>query len=100
MHCLTACRQWAEELLQRTASLRGGSGQWNSINASRHCLGQLAVELGVEGETPTRQCLNAFRAVGSGTPATHRLTARGQWAVGLLPYTASLPWAVRQYVVL
>ena len=100
MHCLGACRQWAEELLQRTASLRRGSGQWNSINASRHCLGQWAVGLRVGGETPTRHRLNAFGAVGSGTPATHRLTARGQWAVGLLQCTASLPGAVRQYVVL
>ena len=30
-------------------------------------------------------------AVGSGTPATHRHSARRQWAVQLLRYTASLP---------
>ena len=29
-HCHTAWGQWAVELLQRTASLPGGSGQWNS----------------------------------------------------------------------
>ena len=56
-------------LLQCTASLPGGSGQWNSCNAPPHCLG----------------------AVGSATPALHRLTALGQWAVTLLQCTTSLP---------
>ena len=57
------------ELVQCTAPLPGGSGQLNSCNALSHCLG----------------------AVGSGTPAMHYLTARGQWALELLQYTASLP---------
>ena len=61
--------QWAVELLQCTASLLGGSGQCNSCNALPHCP----------------------RAVGSGNPAMHYLTALGQWAVELLQCTASLP---------
>ena len=61
--------QWAVELLQCTAPLLGGSGQCNSCNALPHCP----------------------RAVGSGTPAMHYLTALGQWAVELLQCTASLP---------
>ena len=66
--------QWEVELLQCTASLPGGSGQCNSCNALPHCLG----------------------AVGSGTPAMHRLNAWGQWAVQLLQCTASLPWGSGQ----
>ena len=58
-HCLTTCGQWAVEFLQHTASLPGGSGQWNSCNALPHYLG----------------------AVGGASSATHRPTARGQWAV-------------------
>ena len=61
--------QWAVELLQCTAPLLGGSGQCNSCNALPHCP----------------------RAVGSGTPAMHYLTALGQWAVELLQCIASLP---------
>ena len=53
MHCLTACGQWAVELLLCTATLFGGSGLWNSCNALPHCLG----------------------ALGSGTPVMHRHTA-------------------------
>ena len=75
MHGLTACRQWAEKLLQGTAALRGGSGHWNSINASRHCLGQWVVGLGMGDETPTRRCLNAW----------------GQWAVEPVQRIALLP---------
>ena len=48
--------QWAVDLLQYTASLPGGSGQWASRNTLPHCLW----------------------AVGSGPPAMHRLTAWGQ----------------------
>ena len=50
------------QLGQCTASLPGGSGQWNSCNALPHCLG----------------------AVGSATPALHCLTAWGQWAAQLI----------------
>ena len=53
------------DLLQRTAALPGGSGQWTFVNALPHCLG----------------------AVSSGPPAIHCLTAWGQWAVDLLQYT-------------
>ena len=63
------------ELLQHTASLPGGSGQWNSCNIQPYCLS----------------------AVGSGTPAMHCLTASGQWAVGLLQHTASLPGGSGQW---
>ena len=76
MQCLTARGQWAVQLLQCSASLPWGSGQWNSYNALPHCSG----------------------AVGSATPAMHCLTAWGQWAVQLLQCTASLPsgqWAVQ-----
>ena len=54
------------DLLQYAASLPEGSGQWNSRNAVPHRL----------------------RAVGSGTPAMHCLTAWGQWAVDLPQCTA------------
>ena len=90
MHCLTVWGQWAAELLQCTASLpsgqwavqllqcsaslAGGSVQPNSCNALPHCPG----------------------AVGSATPAMHRLTVWGQWAVELLQCTASLPLGSRQ----
>ena len=74
MHCLTAWGQWAVELLQCTASLLGGSGQWNPCNTLPHCMG----------------------AVGSGNPAAHCHTAWGQWAVGLSQRTASLPGASGQ----
>ena len=67
--CHTARGQWAVELLQCTASLPGGSGQWNSCNALPHCLG----------------------AVGSATPAAHCHTARGQWAAKLVSCTATVP---------
>ena len=51
-----------------------GGGQWDSCNTLPHCRGS-----------------------GSATPAMHCHTALGQWAVGLLQYTASLPgqWAVQ-----
>ena len=69
MHCHIACGQWAVQLLQCTASLPRGSGQWNSCNALPHCLG----------------------VVGTITPIMHCLTAWGLWAVQLLQCTASLP---------
>ena len=69
MHCLTAWGQWAVQLLQCTASLPWGSGQWTSCNALPYCLG----------------------AVGSATPAIHGRIAWGQWEVQLLQCIASLP---------
>ena len=69
MHCHNAWGQWAVQLLQYTASLHGGTGQWNSCNTVPHCP----------------------RAVGSAAPAMHCLTASGRWAVELLQYSASLP---------
>ena len=85
MHCLTAWGQWAVQLLQCTASMPWGSGQWNSCNAPPQHLGA------VGSATPAMHCLTALGAVDSGTPAMHCLTAWGQWAVELLQCTASLP---------
>ena len=101
IHCHTAWGRWAAELLQYagplsgetgnrtqeavtaesadllqcTASLPRGTGQWNSCHALPHRLG----------------------AVGSGTPTMHCLTAWGQWAVQLLQYIASLPGGKGQW---
>ena len=84
MHCHTAWGQWAVELLLCTASVPGGSGQWNSCHALPHCLGEWAVEL--------VQCTASVPgAVGSGTCAMYCLGAWGQWAVELLSCTVSLP---------
>ena len=58
-----------EKLLQRTASVHGGSGQWNSRNAVPHYL----------------------KGVGSETRAGHCHIAQGQWAVEVLQCTAKLP---------
>ena len=104
------------ELLQHTASLLAGNGQWNSCNAlpqglgvvgrgtsAMHCLtalGQWVVELLPCTATLPRgsgQCnsCNALPhclgAVGSGTPATDFLTAWGQWAVQLVQCNATPP---------
>ena len=65
----TACGQWTPEILQCTATLLGGGGQWNSCNALPHCLG----------------------AVDTRNPAMHCHTALGQWAVELLQCSGSLP---------
>ena len=50
LHCLTVLGQWAVQLLQCTASLPRGSGQWNSCNALPHCQG--AVGSGLWSECP------------------------------------------------
>ena len=104
MHCLTAWGQWTVELLQCSASLPWGSGQWNSCNALPHCLGA------VGSPTLAMHCLTALgqRAVqllqctaslpgGSGqcNSALQCLTAPGQWAVQLLQCTASLPGGMK-----
>ena len=90
-HCLTDSGQWAVPLLQYTTSLPRGSGQWTSCNTLPHCL---------EGSGQWTSC-NTLRhclgAVGSGPAAIHCPNARGQWAVELLQYTASLhvgQWAL------
>ena len=41
MQCHTARGQWAVQLLHCTASLPGGSGQWNFCNALTRSLGAL-----------------------------------------------------------
>ena len=113
MHCLTACGQWGVEPLQRTASLPGGNGQWNSCHAPPHCLGAMGSQYtaslpGGSGQYNSYICTatllrggerwnscNALPhcsgAVGCGTLATHCLTAWGRWAVELLSCTATLP---------
>ena len=107
---------------QCTASLPGGSGQWNSCNALPHCpgavgsgtpamhgltaLGQWTVQLlqctaSLPGGSGLCNSCNALPhclgAVGSATPATHRLTAWGQWAAQLLQCTTSLPGGSGQW---
>ena len=85
MRCLTAWGQWAVELLQRTASLPWGSGQWNSCHTLPHCPGG-------SGQWNSCNALpHCLGAAGSGTPAMHCPTAWGQWAVQLLQYSAALP---------
>ena len=77
MHYLTAWGQWAVQLLQCTAPLPGSSGQWNSCNAPPHCPGG-------SGQCSSCNALpHCLGAVDSATPAMHRLSALGQWAVNL-----------------
>ena len=77
MHCLSASRQWAVQLLHCSASPTRGSGQWNSCQALPHCPGA------VGSATPAMPCLTCYAlpycqgAVRSGTPAMHCLTAGG-----------------------
>ena len=73
MHCHTACGQGAVELLQLSAALPVGSGQWKSCNALPHCLGA------VGSGTATMHCQDCLRGAGSGTPAMHCHTAWGKW---------------------
>ena len=75
------------ELLQHTASLPGGSGQWNSCTTLPHCLGAagsathaihcLTASLpGGSGQWNSCNTLpHCLEAVGSGTPVTFGLTA-------------------------
>ena len=119
-HCHNACKLWAAELVQHTASLPGGSGQellqcivslpWGG--PVKHCLtarGQQAVELTLllqrtaplrRGRGKCNPCNvlpHYLGAVGRGTPAIHCLTAQGQWAVGLLQCIATLPGGIGQW---
>ena len=78
MYYLFACGRWAVELLLCTATLLGGNGLWNSCNALPH-------RLGAGGRTTLVFALpQCSRAVGSGTPAMHCLTAQGQWTSQVL----------------
>ena len=63
------------ELLQRTASLPGGSERWNFRYARPHFLG----------------------AAGSAAPSMHCHTAWGQWVVEHLQRTASLPGGIERW---
>ena len=87
---------------------RGGSGHWNSCNAPPHCLGAVAVDL-LQYTTLLLYCPGPWAlellkytaapagvntvpgCLGSGSPAMHYPTARGQWVVELLQRTAWLP---------
>ena len=80
-------------LLQYTASLPRGSGQWNSCHALPHCLwavGSATLQCiaplpGASGHCNSHNTVpHCLGAVGSGTAATRRLAAWGQWAVELL----------------
>ena len=69
MQCLTAWGQWAVQLLQCTASLPGGSGQCNSCNTLSHCAW-------AQRAVQLMQCTAPLPgAVGSATAAIHCLTA-------------------------
>ena len=98
MHGLTAKRRRAVDLLQYTAALPGGSGQWNSSNAPPTAWWQWAVELlqrtaAPSGRSGQRYSWNTLPhrlgAVGSGTLAMHSPPPRGsgQWNFcNTLPY--------------
>ena len=75
MHCNIAWGHWAVQLVQCTASLPGGIGQWTSCNALPHCL----------------------EAVGSATRAMHCLTFWGQCIVELMSCTATPPGGSGQW---
>ena len=87
IQCVSAWGQWAVDLLQYTASLPGGSGQWTSCNTA-------SLPRGSGQWTSCNTLPHCLGVVGSGPPAIHCPTAWGQWAVGLPQYTASLPGAV------
>ena len=103
------------DLLQYTASLPRGSGQWTSCNTlprylgaagsvppATHCLtawGQWAVDHlqctasmpGGSGQwTSCNELPHCLGALGNATPAIHCLTAWGHWAMQLLQYTAPM----------
>ena len=73
MHCHTTWGQRAVEIVQCTATLHVGSGQPNSCSSVPHCL--------------RAHCL---RIVGSGS-CNVPPQCLGQWAVGILQCTATLP---------
>ena len=87
MRCHTVWGQWAVELLQCTATLSGGCGQWNSRNALPHrlgaemqwnCCNALPHRLGALRQWKSCNALpHRLGAVGSGAPAMHCLTAWG-----------------------
>ena len=74
--------------MQSSASMLGGSGQWNSCNALPPCPGA------VGRVTAAKSYSNA---AGSATPPINCLTAYGQWAVELLQCTAALLGRGRQW---
>ena len=100
MHCLTAQRQWAAQLLWCNATLLVGSKQWSSCFAPPQCMGAVGCGTplrtaslpGGSGDWNSCHALpHCLGAVGSATPAMHCLSACGQWAVELLLCTATRP---------
>ena len=94
-----ASGQWSVELMLHTATLPRGSGQWNLCITPPHCPGAMS------GGKPTKHCRTgsgrcAVRRLpyiaslpvvaSSGAGAAHSQTTRGDWAAGLLQYTATL----------
>ena len=59
-----------------------------------HCVRPAVLLFWAEGSGHCNALRRRLRAVGIGNLASHCLIAWGQWAVVLLPYTASLPEAV------
>ena len=95
MHCLTAWGLWAVQLLQYTALLPAGSGQWRSCNALPHYLGAMGsgtpAMCGATSWGDGESCRAAGRCRKSGPPAMHCHTSWVQWAVELMSCIVSLP---------
>ena len=117
-NCRTALGQWVVELLQFTAALPQGSGQWKACHTLphylgavgggtpiAHChivLGQCAAELllhiatlcGGSGQWDSRRSLlHYLGVVRSGTLVAHRLTAVGNGTLAMKRRTAWEQWA-------
>ena len=87
MYGRTASGQRAVQLVQRTASLSVGSGQWNSCQAVPHC----PLPMG-SGQGKYYNALpHCLGAVGRGTLAMHCLTALGKRALQLLVCATTPP---------
>ena len=99
LHCLTAWGWWATELLQRTDLLLVDSGKCKSCNALPHHSGTVGSgTLAMRGPSSSRGGAPYPRGgccLKSATAAMSSHIAWGQWAVQLLPCTASLPRGTR-----
>ena len=95
MQALTAWGQWVVELLSCTATLLGGFGTWKFCNALGHRPGGSRRWYSCTALPHNLGVLGSLKAVGSGTPVMHCLSAQGQWAVELLQCTASPLWGSR-----
>ena len=106
MQCQTACREWAKELLQRTATLPRRRVQWNCCNALPQRRGAVGIgpramhchsASGQWKGNPCNAAPQCLEVVGCGTTAMHSHTAWGRWAVEVLQCTATLPVGGRQW---